>query len=62
MKDVILSVMSTVARMEREKISVRTKAGMRVRKLSGVHCGRPKGCKDKLQRSRSCWKKPKRGV
>lgn len=61
-KDVAVSMMATVAKIEREKISDRTKSGMRMRKLQGVHCGRPKGSKDKKRRYRSCWKKAsKRG-
>jgi len=41
-KDVVLSVISTVAKMEREKISERTKAGMERAKREGIHCGRPR--------------------
>lgn len=60
-KDVVLSIISTVAKIEREKISERTKAGMRIKKLAGKHIGRPKGKKDLLPRTRSCFKKTKRG-
>ena len=56
-KDVVISIMATMAKIEREKISERTKAGLRIRKLQGIHIGRPKGSKDKNRRRRSCWKK-----
>jgi len=56
-KDVVISIMATIAKIEREKISERTKAGMRVKKLQGKHIGRPSGVKDKKQRVRTCWKK-----
>lgn len=60
-KDVVISIMATIAKIEREKISERTKAGMRIKKLQGKHIGRPKGSKDKKQRLRLHWKKSKRG-
>lgn len=41
-KDVVLSVISTVARMEREKISERTKAGLARAKAQGKRLGRPR--------------------
>lgn len=41
-KDVVLSVMSTLARIEREKISERTKAGLERARLNGRFAGRPK--------------------
>ena len=53
-RDVVISIMSTLAKIEREKISERTKAGMRVKKQQGKHIGRPKGSKDKKKRVRSC--------
>jgi len=56
-KDVVISIMATIAKIEREKISQRTKAGMRIKKLQGVHIGRPSGSKDKRRRNRTCWKK-----
>ena len=40
-KDVVLSVIATVAKMEREKISERTKAGLARAKKQGKKLGRP---------------------
>jgi DNA invertase Pin-like site-specific DNA recombinase len=39
-KDVVISILSTVAKIEREQISERTKAGLRRAKLNGVILGR----------------------
>ena len=52
-KDVVLSVISTVAKIEREKISERTKAGLERLKRSGKVLGRPTGSKDKKQRKKA---------
>lgn len=41
-KDIIISVLSTLAKLEREKISERTKAGLRRAKAEGKKLGRPK--------------------
>ena len=41
-KDVVLSIMATLAKMERDKISERTKAGMARAKAEGVRIGRPR--------------------
>jgi len=41
-KDVVLSVIATVAKMEREKISERTKAGLKRAAQYGKYPGRPK--------------------
>lgn len=57
-KDVVLSIMATLAKIEREKISDRTRAGLRLAKLKGKKIGRPKGSKDKKQRKREYWKNP----
>jgi len=57
--DVIISLLSTVAKIEREKISERTKAGLQRLKKEGKILGRPKGKKDKKVRKRKYWKKPK---
>jgi len=57
--DVIISLLSTVAKIEREKISERTKAGLQRLKLQGKVLGRPSGKKDKKKRKRKYWKKPK---
>jgi DNA invertase Pin-like site-specific DNA recombinase len=54
--DVIVSLLSTIAKIEREKISERTKAGLDRLKLNGKKLGRPLNSKDKKQRKRSCWK------
>lgn len=51
-KDVVISIMATLAKAERKKISERTKAGLERAKARGVKLGRPKGAKDKKQRSR----------
>lgn len=56
--DVIISLLSTIARIEREKISQRTKAGLERLKLQGKKLGRPKGKKDKRKRVRKYFKKP----
>jgi DNA invertase Pin-like site-specific DNA recombinase len=56
--DVIISLLSTVAKIEREKISMRTKAGLERLKSQGVKLGRPKGKKDKKKRKRKYFKKP----
>jgi len=63
--DVIISLLSTVAKIEREKISLRTKAGFYVDDL-GIRrsvrndkpVGRPKGKQDKTKRQRRYFKKP----
>lgn len=57
-KDVLISFMATLAKIEREKISERTKAGLRRAKAEGKTLGRPKGCKDKKQRHRRYIRKP----
>ena len=57
--DVIISLLSTVARIEREKISERTKAGLDRLRKQGKKLGRPKGKRDKKKRKRKYWKKPK---
>jgi DNA invertase Pin-like site-specific DNA recombinase len=49
-KDVVISVISTVAKMEREKISERTKAGLERAKIKGSPIG--KRGKDKKPRKR----------
>ena len=54
-RNIILAVLSSVAKMEREKISERTKAGLvRVRKEGRL---KPRG-KDRKKRVRKYWKKP----
>ena len=40
-KDVVISIMATLAKIEREKISERTKAGLRRVKASGRRLGKP---------------------
>jgi len=56
--DVIVSLLSTIAKIEREKISQRTKAGLERLKAQGKKLGRPKGKKDKKKRVRRYYKKP----
>lgn len=55
--DVIISLLSTIAKIEREKISQRTKAGLERLKLQGKKLGRPKGRKDKKKRVRRYFKR-----
>lgn len=49
-KDVVLSIMATLAKMERDKISERTKAGLARARAQGKRPGRPKGSRDKKKR------------
>lgn len=49
-KDAVVAIMAAVAKMERDKISERTKAGLERVKSHGVKLGRPKGSKDKRRR------------
>ena len=55
--DVIISLLSTIAKIEREKISQRTKAGLERLKAQGKKLGRPKGRKDKKKRTRRYFRK-----
>jgi DNA invertase Pin-like site-specific DNA recombinase len=57
-KDVVLSLISTLAKIERDRIIERTKAGMKRAKLQGKICNRPLGSKDTRKRKRKYWKKP----
>ncbi|MCX6710183.1 MAG: recombinase family protein [Candidatus Woesearchaeota archaeon] len=57
-KDVVLAVIATVARMERERLSERTKAGIN---KPGVRERVGKRGKDKRPRSRAGYFKPKKG-
>lgn len=57
-KDIVISIISTIAKLERERISERTKAGLKRAKLNGKKLGRHKNCKDKKKRTRRYWKKP----
>ncbi len=61
-KDVVLSIIATIAKIEREKISERTKAGLERAKRKGRLAGRPIGSKDKKQRSKAGYFAKKRGV
>src|SRR5882757_2323171 len=50
-RNVLLATLSSLAKLEREKISLRTKAGLERARASGKHLGRPKvsdGDRDKL--------------
>jgi len=49
----LLAILSWVAKQERERISERTKAGLRRAKADGKKLGRPNGSKDKKRRKRS---------
>ncbi len=57
--DVVISLLATLAKIEREKISQRTKAGLERVKAQGNKLGRPKGGKDRKKRHRRFWKRPK---
>ncbi len=57
-KDVVLAIFATMAKMERDKISERTKAGLKRVKAEGGKIGRQLGAKDKRKRKRSHFKKP----
>lgn len=50
--DVVLAIMATLAKMERERLSERTKAGLARKRLTGWVPGRKKGEKDKKPRRR----------
>ncbi len=58
-KEIVISVLSFVGKMEYEKISERTKAALRRRKAEGGKLGRIKGSKDAKKRKRRYFKKPK---
>jgi len=51
-KDVVLSVLATVAKIEKDRISERTKAGLETAKAKGKKLGRPPGSKDSKKRNR----------
>lgn len=53
MGELLIAIMSWVARQERERISERTKAGLLRAKANGKTLGRPNGSKDKKRRKRS---------
>jgi len=50
--ELLYSVFAWVAKMESERRSERTKAGMDRAKKAGVHCGRPSGSKDAKKRNK----------
>lgn len=52
-KDVLLAITGWVARMESERRSERTKAGLERARASGKQLGRPPGSKDTKKRKRS---------
>ena len=56
--DVIISLLSTIAKIEREKISQRTKAGLERVRAQGQKLGRPSGRKDRKPRTRKYFKRP----
>ena len=61
-KDVVLSILSTLAKIEREKISERTKAGLERAILRGSKLGRPKGARDLKPRRSDGYRGLKKGV
>ena len=48
--DALIGIMATLAKIEKDRISERTKAGLARRKAAGNILGRPKGSKDKVKR------------
>lgn len=52
MQELLLSIVAWVARMESNRRSERTKAGLARAVAEGKHLGRPAGSKDKKKRSR----------
>lgn len=48
--DLLVSILSWVAKFEREMISARTRSAMAQRRALGIHVGRPKGSRDKHPR------------
>ncbi len=61
-KVVVISILSTLAKIEREKISERTKAGLQRARLSGKSLGRKLGQKDKKPRKVRSDRGIKRGI
>jgi len=61
-KDVVLSILATLAKIEREKISERTKAGLERAKLMGKTLGRPKGARDLKPRKTDGYRYLQKGV
>jgi len=55
--EIVLVVMSYLAKKEAEKVSERTKAGLERAKANGKKLGRPKGSKDKKPRDNFNYKK-----
>jgi len=51
-KDAIIGILSTLAKLERERMSERTRAGLREARRRGKVLGRPKGSKDRKKRSK----------
>jgi len=51
--ELLIAIMSWVAKQERLRISERTKAGLVVAKANGKKLGRPSGSKDKVRRKKS---------
>tara|TARA_Y100000310_G_scaffold315737_1_gene366621 strand:+ start:8123 stop:8680 length:558 start_codon:yes stop_codon:yes gene_type:complete len=52
-KNVVISILATIAKIEREKISERTKAGLERVKRRGTKLGRPSGAKDRKPRKKA---------
>ena len=53
MGQLLIAIMSWMARQERERIRERTKAGLITARAKGKRLGRPRGSKDKAKRRRS---------
>ena len=51
-RNVLLAVLASLAKLEREKISQRTKAGLDRARAAGKRLGRPKIADDRLERLR----------
>ncbi len=52
-KDVVISIMATLAKIESRRISERTKEGIYRARIRGKTLGRPRGSKDKQKRRKA---------
>jgi DNA invertase Pin-like site-specific DNA recombinase len=53
-KDAVISILATIARQERIRISERVRAGMKIAKAKGRHIGRPRAVVDAQQIGQLC--------
>lgn len=61
-RGIVLAVLASAAKVEREKISDNTKLGLARRRAQGFLLGRRQGQKDKKKRIRRWFKKPEGGL